>query len=310
MPRSSRLSIHPLVGKGHARDSALPPMPTGGTAANQSSAAIPALWRRWLACAERTSRGPRRSTRPPACGVRHPASRWEESSVRLPIAAGRFAGGCPRDERSHAALRRNFQSAEGIHGCATLPWERHSHEWRFGGRQSGDCRSRAAARLRAVEEEVALAGVAGEGGGALEFGAGLVEAAELFPEVAAHAGQEVVSPKRGLRHERVDELEACGWTEGHCDCNRAIQLHDGGWRELGKRLVERDDARPVRFFGGERSCVTGGNRSLECVRTPAAAKLLGPLQRGEATTDEELIPEGPVLLEEEDGLSGRTNSGV
>src|SRR5258708_34085464 len=65
-------------------------------------------------------------------------------------------------------------------------------------RQSGDCRSRAAARLRAVEEEVALAGVAGEGRGALELGAGLVEAAELFQEVAAHAGQEVVSPKRGL----------------------------------------------------------------------------------------------------------------
>jgi len=55
-------------------------------------------------------------------------------------------------------------------------------------RQSGDWRSRAAARLRAVEEEVALAGVAGEGGGAGELLLGLGKAAELEEEVAADAG--------------------------------------------------------------------------------------------------------------------------
>jgi hypothetical protein len=43
------------------------------------------------------------------------------------------------------------------------------------------------------EEELALAGVLGECRGALELGTGLVAAAELGEEVAAHAGQEEVA---------------------------------------------------------------------------------------------------------------------
>jgi len=48
------------------------------------------------------------------------------------------------------------------------------------------------AGLGAVEEQVAFAGVAGEAGGAFEFGASFGEAAEFLQEVAADAGQEVV----------------------------------------------------------------------------------------------------------------------
>src|SRR5437899_10946648 len=59
----------------------------------------------------------------------------------------------------------------------------------------------------AIEEELLLASVAGERGRALEFRAGLVEAAELHEEVAAHAGQEVVVLESRLGGERIDECQ-------------------------------------------------------------------------------------------------------
>jgi hypothetical protein len=51
-------------------------------------------------------------------------------------------------------------------------------------RRRGGC-----ALCGAAEKQVAFAGVAREGGGALEFGAGFVQAAEFGKQVAAHAWQ-------------------------------------------------------------------------------------------------------------------------
>ena len=51
---------------------------------------------------------------------------------------------------------------------------------------------------RALQQQVALARVARQGGGALEFGAGLVQSAQLGQQVAADAGQEVVGLERRL----------------------------------------------------------------------------------------------------------------
>ena len=65
---------------------------------------------------------------------------------------------------------------------------------------------------------------------------------------------------------------------------------------------------PVRLRRRARSRVTGGDGGLERVRAMRAAELLGTLQRRETTTDEELIPERAVLIEEQDGLSRRANS--
>src|SRR5919198_4123544 len=146
------------------------------------------------------------------------------------------------------------------------------------------------ARGRAVEEQSALAGVAGERCRALELHTRLVEAAELRKEVATHGRQEVVRLERRLRRQCIDERQACGWTERHGERDRTIELHDGGWRELGERVVERRDARPVRLFGGARPGVVGGDRGLERVRAERAAERLGPCERRETTTDEEVIP--------------------
>src|SRR3989442_11528802 len=56
-------------------------------------------------------------------------------------------------------------------------------------------RGAACARSGAIQQQLALAGVARERCRALELCAGFVEAAELFQEVAAHARQEVVAPE-------------------------------------------------------------------------------------------------------------------
>lgn len=95
---------------------------------------------------------------------------------------------------------------------------------------------------------MAFACVAGEGGGALEFGAGLGEASKFEKKVAADAGQEVVGLERGLRGERVDEFEARCRAEGHGDCYGTIELDNRRGRDFGEIGVERDDARPVRFL--------------------------------------------------------------
>jgi hypothetical protein len=150
--------------------------------------------------------------------------------------------------------------------------------------------------MGAGEEEFALAGVAGEGSGASEFGLGFGEAAEFEEEVAADAGQEMVRLERGLGGECVQEFEARGGTEGHGEGDGAIQFYDGRGREVGERLVERHNARPVGFFGSTRSRVARGDGGLERVWAGCAVEFFGAVERGETAVDEELIPAGAVLL--------------
>src|SRR4029453_15216580 len=156
----------------------------------------------------------------------------------------------------------------------------------------------APARGGALEEQLALASVSRERCSALELRPRFVDAPELCEEVGAHGGQEVVTRERPLRRQRVDELETRRRTERHRERDCAVQLHDWRRGELGKRVVERRDARPVRLFRRPRSRVTGGDRRLERVRAERAAEPLGTLERRETTTDEEGIPAGAVLIEE------------
>src|SRR6266567_1684868 len=162
-------------------------------------------------------------------------------------------------------------------------------------------------RASAIEEELALACVSSKRRSALELSARLVEAAELGEEVAAHGGQEVVAPESRFGGERIDERQPLRRTEGHRHRDRAIQLDDGGGRELGERIVERRDARPVRLRRGARSRVAGGDRGLECIGTEPAAELLGALERGQTAAHEQVIPARAVLIGEQDRLSRRAD---
>ena len=51
-----------------------------------------------------------------------------------------------------------------------------------------------------------------------------------------------------------------------------------------------------------------GDRRLQRVGAHCAAEFLGALKRRQAAADEQLVPEGPVLIEQEDGLPGRSNA--
>src|SRR5216684_165924 len=164
------------------------------------------------------------------------------------------------------------------------------------------------AGLGAIEEEFAFACVARERCGALELRPCLGEAAELEKKIAADAGQEVVGLERRLRGERVNELETRCRTECHGEGDRAIQLDDRRRHSLGERVVERGDALPVRFRGSTRASVTCGDGGLQSVRAAGATQLFGVLKGGETSMDEELIPAGTVLIEEQNRLPRGANS--
>ena len=137
----------------------------------------------------------------------------------------------------------------------------------------------------AGEEEVAFAGVAGEGSGALEFGAGFVEAVEFLEQVGADAGQEMVGLERGLVEEGVDEIESGLRTISHRDSDSAVEFDDGRWNELDKRIVEGNDAAPIGLFRTTGAGVTRSNGSLNSVGAEFPAKALCAREGGSATTD-------------------------
>ncbi len=88
----------------------------------------------------------------------------------------------------------------------------------------GRCRAIAAWR---VGSRRALALVAGHGGGAFEFGLGLVEPAELGERRSAlDARQQVVVLQRRLVEQLVDEIEAGLRPERHRQRDRAVELDD------------------------------------------------------------------------------------
>ena len=53
-----------------------------------------------------------------------------------------------------------------------------------------------------------------------------------------------------------------------------------------------------------------GDRGLERVRTEWAAQSLRAIERIEAATDEQVVPARTILIEQEHGLTGRSDPGV
>lgn len=93
-------------------------------------------------------------------------------------------------------------------GCENKPSETSmSESWKL---RLSFARGFYGAGIGAVEEELTFASVASEGGGAFEFGAGLVETAEFAEQIAAHAWQEMIIFHRRLAGETVDDFERGG----------------------------------------------------------------------------------------------------
>src|ERR671925_599214 len=137
----------------------------------------------------------------------------------------------------------------------------------------------------------------GAGGGALELGARLLGTTEFLEQIAPHRGQLMVVTQRWLGAKRLDQLECRLRAESHSDGDRTVQLDDWRRYELGERVVERDDALPIRVTGVAGARVAGGDRGLERVRPERAARALRALERGEPAADEHPIPAGAVLVE-------------
>ena len=78
---------------------------------------------------------------------------------------------------------------------------------------------------------------------------------------------------------------------------------------MRERIVERRDTLPVRFRRRTRSRVTRGDCGLQRIRAERTG-LPGTFERCQATTDEQLIPEAAVLIEEQDWLARRTDTRV
>ena len=78
-------------------------------------------------------------------------------------------------------------------------------------------------------------------------------------------------------------------------------------RELG---VERNELRPVGLLGQNGSGVALRDRRLQRVRAAGGLETVGSSQCVNTTPDEELVPGAPVLVQQQDGLSGGPDAGA
>ena len=76
----------------------------------------------------------------------------------------------------------------------------------------------------------------------------------------------------------------------------AVEVDHRRRHDLPQPVVERRDPLPVGIFRLARLGVTGGERGLQGVAAVGAAQRFGAFEGCEATTDEELVPAGTVLL--------------
>ncbi len=93
--------------------------------------------------------------------------------------------------------------------------------------------------------------------------------------------------------------------ERHGDGDSSVELHDRGGGKLRERVIQSGDAGPVRLRRGSCPGVARGDRGLERVRAEGMTEFLGACEGGESASNEDLIPAGAVLVEQEDGFARR-----
>ena len=80
--------------------------------------------------------------------------------------------------------------------------------------------------------------------------------------------------------------------------------------DLGELGVEDDDAVPIGLRWRAGAGVAGGDLGLEEIGAAGGVDLVGAFDGSEAAMDEELIPVGAVLIEEQDGFAGGGDAGA
>ena len=113
----------------------------------------------------------------------------------------------------------------------------------------------------------------------------------------------MVAGESGFVSYTVEHLESGGGTLRKTDGYGAVECDDGRRADLKQSVVEKDDALPVGLFGCASSGVAGGDRGLQSVVAGSAAELLCVLERGHSSLDLRVVPEGAVLLVQQNGFS-------
>jgi hypothetical protein len=119
----------------------------------------------------------------------------------------------------------------------------------------------------------------------------------------------VVAGERWLVTERVDDRQTGGGPLRHCDRHRTVQLDDGRRCEPSQRAVQLGDSGPVGVLRCSGARVTGRDRRLKSVGAEAAQRFRAG-ERGESPPDEELIPTGAVLIQQEHRLARGSHTGA
>ena len=108
----------------------------------------------------------------------------------------------------------------------------------------------------------------------------------------------------------IDQIETRLWTKRHRDGHSSIQFDDGRWVGGGEELIERGDAGPVGLVGRTGTRVTGGDRRLKRVGTRRHRERLGAGQGCQPAGDQQVIPDRTILVQQQDGLAARTETGA
>ena len=122
----------------------------------------------------------------------------------------------------------------------------------------------------------------------------------FLQEIAAHARQQVIVLQRRFGGQRIDQLKPGLRAHRHRDRDRAVELDHRRRRAPRKLPIKRGDARPVRFIRRTRPRMTGRDRGLQHIGSALRAEPLGTLERAEPAADQEVVPAGAVLLEQQD----------
>ena len=153
-----------------------------------------------------------------------------------------------------------------------------------------------------VEQQLALARVAGQRGGALELGTGLVAAAQLREQIAAHARQPVVRSSAGSS-QRVDDRQPGPGPNAMPTATARLSSTTGDgatWASASYSAAMRPSRCPRR--AGAR--MAGGDGGLQRVRAgappSASARPALPGRGGSAAG-----PSGPVLVQQQHRLARR-----
>jgi len=141
------------------------------------------------------------------------------------------------------------------------------------------------ARLSPRQQHFAVARVLRERGRTLELRARLGMPCEPFQQIATRSRQPGIVAQRGFLAQRIDEIERRLRPLRHAHRHGAIQAHHWRCVECEKRIVDRDDLRPVRRRRARRARMARRERGLQRIGGPGrrAARRAPPGPRARAS---------------------------